>query len=155
MDGSCCSEAGHQSVRQVHDNKAHLEDTHRQLQENHKTHFNAPSCLEQSAIWVAMQQHTINTSGGHSQWGDKLSLRWGWKQRHNGLLKETLTFCWTFDSVSTVMTLLYNLLVEQLTSSLKYTLNKRGTSTKEVLKVHKNWVKSSWIEDVSPLELCF
>lgn len=29
--GSCCGEAGHQSVGQVHDNKSHLKNPHRQL----------------------------------------------------------------------------------------------------------------------------
>lgn len=119
---------------------------------HHKTHFNVPLCLEQSTNSVAMQQNTINKSGGDSQWGDKLSLRWGWKQRNNRLLNETLTLCWMFDRV---MTLLSDLLVEQLTSSFKYTLNKCGTFTKEVPKVHKNWVKSSWMEDVLPLEFRF
>ncbi len=36
VDSSCCGETRHQSVRQVHDNKAHLQDTHCQLEETER-----------------------------------------------------------------------------------------------------------------------
>lgn len=53
VDSSCRGEAGHQRVRQVHDNKAHLENTHGELR---------GSDVERKEAWVEkslddMQKH--------------------------------------------------------------------------------------------------
>lgn len=65
VDGSCGGEAGHQSVRQVHDNEANLQDPHCQLEEKREIAMRMWSCMKPTMTSLHSERsgYSNNTSG--------------------------------------------------------------------------------------------